>query len=177
MTRFASWLLLITLCSAFGAVAYHAVRLRIDAGMGMPEYSVYSKERNGLATAAGFLRNAGWEPVALTRPIQQTRYRGLLVLVQPQGHEVLPGPGTDLSEPDARGLLRWVEQGNTLLACGRGMGTLYEQLGIRLRRSGVVGRDESTTRAEPGEAGGYTDQINQVFVEGHDTLQTDLGLP
>src|SRR5437867_2394178 len=158
MTRFASWIIVAALLTAFGGVTYHVVRQRAESGKDMPEYSAYSKEDNGLAAAALFLRNAGWEPVALSRPIQHTHYRGLLILVQPQGYSFLPGQESDLSGPDARSLVRWVEQGNTLLLCGRGMDTLHEQLGVSLHHDRTAARVETVTAADLGEAGRYTDR-------------------
>ena len=177
MTRFVSLLILIIAFTAFSAMTYHVLRARVEAGREMPDYSVYSKERNGLWAAATFLRNGGWEPVALTRPIQHTRYGGLLILAQPGSEALVPGMETDLSEPDARGLLRWVENGNTLLLAGRGMGSLHEELGVRPRHTRSADREEITTRAEPAEAGIYTDGIDRIVVEGHDVFEAGTGVP
>src|SRR5437868_3193300 len=127
MTRLWSWLLVLLLLGAFvGAVAY-ALAARAAAGRGMPEHSVYSEGPDGLAEAARFLRRAGWEPVAVTRPVQSARYRGLLILVEPGAPSML---GTDygLPEGDARALLHWVEAGNTLLYCGRHASGLHRVL-------------------------------------------------
>src|SRR5262249_20697042 len=46
-----------------------------------------------------------------------------------------------------------------------------------VRHAPTIRPEESTTRAEPGEAGYYTDQVDHVLVEGHDTLKTAAGVP
>ncbi|HKI30414.1 MAG TPA: DUF4350 domain-containing protein [Gemmataceae bacterium] len=171
MTRLLSWLLVLLLFGAFaGAVAY-ALWLRAAAGKGMPEYSVYSQEADGLAEAARFLRQSGWEPVALTRPIALTRYRGLLVLVEPSAtsDDALP-------EGDAKALLHWVEAGNTLLYCGRHTTRLHAALGV------TVITDETAAAIDPrpaevGDAGRYTDEVNRITVEGKHYLESRRGLP
>src|SRR3954470_23878578 len=83
MSRPVAWLLVVLLLGAFGGVAGLLLRERVRAGRGMPAYSVYSAERDGLAEAAGGLRRLGWEPVALTRPLPSARQRGLLVVAEP----------------------------------------------------------------------------------------------
>ena len=70
MSRLFSWLLLFALFGVFGAVVYFVLQARVEAGRGMPHYSVYSEEPDGLAETARFVRKLGWEPVALTRPVQ-----------------------------------------------------------------------------------------------------------
>src|SRR5438270_1202225 len=112
MTRPLSWLLVLLLFGAFAGAAAYALGLRAEAGRGMPDYSVYSHDADGLADAALFLRRAGWEPVAVTRPIPHTRTRGLLVLVEPNTPSVM-GANYALPEGDVKALLRWVEVGNT----------------------------------------------------------------
>src|SRR2546426_5798503 len=99
MTRRLSWLLVLLLFGAFAGAVGYALWLRAEAGKGMPDYSVYSREADGLAPAASFLRANGFEPVAVTRPIQHTRYRGLLILVEP-GTPSLTGSDYELPEGD-----------------------------------------------------------------------------
>src|SRR5947208_7827304 len=142
MTRLWSWLLVLLFLGAFAGAAAYALALRAEAGRGMPEHSVYSEGADGLAEAARFLRRAGWEPVAVTRPVQSTRYRGLLILVEPGTPSVL---GTDygIPEGDVRALLHWVEAGNTLLYCGRHATSLHEALDVPLST------DETDRRYDP----------------------------
>jgi hypothetical protein len=171
MTRLLSWLLVLLLFGAFvGAVAY-ALELRAAAGKGFPDHSVYSEEADGLAEAARFLRKSGWEPVAVTRPIASPRYRGLLVLVEPSA-----GGENDLPESDARALLHWVEEGNTLLFCGRHTTALHLALGLSLNS------DETAANIDPrsatvGDAGRYTDEVHRITVEGRNQLDGRRGLP
>src|ERR1041384_8176629 len=117
MNRFACWCLVVLLLGVFGAVVAYLLRERRLAGRDMPPYSVFSEADDGLGEAAHVLRRLGWTPVALTRPIQPARHGGLLILTEPP--RKLLAAGEAISEDDARTLLRWVEQGNTLLLMGR----------------------------------------------------------
>jgi len=175
MTRPLSWLLVLLLLGGFvGAVAY-ALWLRADAGKGMPDYSVYSAEPDGLRDAARFLRRAGWEPVAVTRPIAATRYAGLLVLVEP-GKSWGLTTEYELPAGDARALLQWVAAGNTLLYCGRHGTPLHEALGAGLI-SDETDAGTDPVQAEVGDAGLYTDGVRHITVEGKNQLRTARGLP
>jgi hypothetical protein len=176
MTRLVSWLLVLSLAGAFaGAVAY-ALRQRAEAGKGLPEYSVYSEEADGLAEAARILGKLGWEPVAVTRPIQHTRHRGLLVVTEPEEASPLTGRRPGLSGDDAQALLGWVAEGNTLLYCARHASALHEALGAALV-NGEEPTPDDVTGAEVADAGLYTEGLGRVEVEGKDALQTDRGLP
>jgi Domain of unknown function (DUF4350) len=172
-----AWCLLIVLFGSLAGVAYYVLQVRVAAGQGMPAYSVYSEERNGLGDAARLLRQLGWEPVAVTRPIQfypgGTRPR-LLVLVEPQASALTGDAG--ISDGDAQALLSWVEQGNTLLLVGRQPTAVHLKLGITLR-SDAPPDDETTREVTLGEAGGYTDDIDRLVVEGADRLQAAQSLP
>src|SRR5436309_2677349 len=121
MTRLFSWLLLIVVFGTLSGVVYHALRARAAAGKGMPEYSVFSDDHNGLGPAALPLRKLGWEPIALTQQVQFSAQREatgcLLILVEPALASWLPGRNSDLADSDVEGMLRWVERGNTLLYC------------------------------------------------------------
>src|SRR5439155_15615984 len=125
MTRTFSWLLLFVIFGTLFGVVYQALRARAAAGKGMPEYSVFSDDHNGLGPAAGPLRKLGWEPVALTQPVQYSSQREaracLLILVEPALASWLPGRSSDLADAEVDGMLRWVERGNTLLYCNREM--------------------------------------------------------
>jgi len=175
MTRAASWLLAILLIAGFIAVAGYALRARALAGRGMPEFSVYSEERDGLGEVARLVRRLGWEPVAVTRPIQNTRHRGLLILVEPELTALFPGETPDLSDADAQGFVRWVEQGNTLLLCSGQNTALHRALDIVVSR-GDPSADETPCKVEPIEAGRYTHGVRQVEVADRNTLQPGSGL-
>src|SRR4051812_18518534 len=111
MARPSAWLLALMLLGAFGTVAGLLLRERAAAGRGMPAYSVYSDGRDAPGAAAYVPRELGWTPVAVTRPIQRTDHRGLLVGAEPRGAGALAGEG-ELSGAEVRALLGWVEAGN-----------------------------------------------------------------
>jgi hypothetical protein len=180
MSRLSSWLLLLALFGAFGVVVALALQEYAAAGKGMPEFSIYSEERNGLAETARFLRKLGWEPVAVTRPIQQVAPPDgtprLLLLVEPEGTAFLPGEAPDLSDVETQGLLRWVAQGNTLLLCCRRTTALHRALNVVVSHDERYG-EEILTPASPEEAGSYTEGIDRLAVEGRDVLSGNVGLP
>src|SRR5262245_50436836 len=131
MIRFASWLLLLIFFTAFGIIAYLVLQARVEAGREMPHFSVYSEEGDGLGATARFVRQLGWEPVAVTRPVQQFRASDvprLLIMIEPQTAVPLPGGESGIGKLEARGILRWVEEGNTLVLCGRHSHALHEQV-------------------------------------------------
>src|SRR5205814_579481 len=84
------WPFVILLFGLFLAAAGWLIYQRVAAGKNMPDYSVYSRDRKGLAGTAQWLSRIGYEPIAVTRPIQNTRYSGLLILVEPSYHGVAP---------------------------------------------------------------------------------------
>jgi hypothetical protein len=170
MTRLLAWLLVLLLFGAFAGAAAHALRQRADAGKGMPPYSIYSRESDGLSDAADVLRRGGWEPVAVTRPIAATPYGGLLILVEPAGAD------EPLSDGDALSLIRWVEAGNTLLYCGRHGTALHTTLAVPLIADSSATSDDPRP-VEVGEAGLYTDGVDDITVEGKNQLDARHGLP
>jgi hypothetical protein len=176
MSRMLSWFLVLVLFGAFTAAVVFELRRRASAGKGMPAFSVYSAERDGLAEAADVLRKLGFQPVAVTRPIQNTHDRGLLILVQPEGQSLLPGEEPDLGEADVNALLRWVEEGNTLLFGCDQLTDLHRQLRLGATTD-TTSRSEDVVKAELGEAGPYTAGIDGLWVEGHHTVEGDVGLP
>lgn len=175
MTRPLSWLLVVLLLGAFGAVTVHLLRARAAAGKGMPAFSIYSAERDGLLESANLLRKLGWEPIAVTRPIRNTTHRGLLILAEPEGVALLPGDTPDLPETEVRSLLAWVEQGNTLLLAGRQMTALHRALDITVTADTATPNTVRTPQL--GEAGGYTDGLEQLAVEGRHVVRAPGSLP
>jgi hypothetical protein len=175
MKHRSAWLLLALLFALFGVTAFHALRARLDSGKDLPAYSVWSRDITGLAEAARMFRHLGLEPVAVTRPMlhlpSQDRPR-LLILVEPQSGSGEP----DLSEADAKGLLRWVEQGNTLLLVGRHGTPIHRELGVALRSEASI-EDTTVRDAVADEAGGYTNGVDALAVEGIDSVQAAEGLP
>jgi hypothetical protein len=173
MTRFWAWLLVLLLVAAFAGATGYVLWLRAAAGKGMPDYSVYSEEADGLAEAARFLRRVGWEPVAVTRPVQNTNYQGLLILTEPGGSSSL-GDDHELPEGDVKALLHWVEAGNTLLYGGRHATGLHQALGV------VLVTDQTDTRDDPHSAdlvekSTYLQDVVDIVVEGKDQLETKDG--
>lgn len=169
-----AWFVLAILFALFAALAWLVLQQRLDSGRGMPDFSVYSEGRNGLATAAWLLRQLGWQPVALTRAIQQTRDRGLLIIVEPQQQYGMLGLPYYLSESEARGLLNWVAEGNTLLLCSRHQTRLHTELGASV--VGKIDKRPALQQATP-SFGGFTQQIEQMEVEGQLSLVSRGGVP
>jgi hypothetical protein len=146
------------------SVVFILMNQRARAGHGLPDYSVYSDDEDGLATAAAVLRQLGWRPVAVTRPIQQTHHRGLLILVEPKptGLAALLG-GEGISDTDVDALLDWVKNGNTLLYSAAKTSKLHKKLGVTIHDSSGPG--EAVLQALPATAGGYTARVDSIGVE------------
>jgi hypothetical protein len=176
MTRFLSWLLVVFLFAGFAAATIAVLHARVEAGKGMPEYSIYSKERNGLGEVARLAQRIGWRPAPLTRPVNPSLHHGLLIAVEPEGSGVLPGEEHDLGDSDVAGLLRWVEAGNALLVCSRRNSALTRALDAMLSTEGLED-DDTPHLVEPDEAGRYTDNLERLEVEGRHALQAVRGLP
>jgi hypothetical protein len=169
-SRLLIWLVLLSTVAVCGAVVVVVLRSRARAGQGMPPYSVYSDAPDGLATAADVLRKLGWQPVAVTRPIQQTHHRGLLLLVEPRRASMELVPGPELSDTDVTGLLDWVSRGNTLLLCGMRNTRLHDKVGVEIIPSGEDTADV-IYEAVPGAAGAYTARIERLSLESKATVQ------
>ncbi len=169
MRRFVCWCLVVVLLGVFGVVAAHLLRERSLAGRDMPAYSVYSEAGDGLGEAAHVLRRLGWTPVALTQPIQHARHRGLLILTEPPRRSLFGEDADALSDGDARALLRWVEQGNTLLLMSRKNTALHQALGVIVTEGGRG--DDGFTPVALGAAGGYTEGIEHLSVGSRATLR------
>jgi hypothetical protein len=154
------------LLGAFIALTVALLNRRTAAGKGMPAYSLYSEERNGLGEAAYLLRQLGWVPVPLTSPVQQQFQRGLLILAE---------PGEDqLTDADARHLLAWVEAGNTLLLASAHRTPLHQELDLSLRGGSD---DDDQVTVELAASGGYLEGIDRLTVERRATLHAPHALP
>jgi len=168
MRRFTCWILMGLLLAAFGAVTAYLLCERRLAGRDMPAYSVYSEASDGLGEAAQVLRGLGWTPVAVTRPIQDRQHRGLLILAEPPSRSLF---GEDsLSENDVHSLLRWVEQGNTLLLLGRANTALHQALNVAVNEDDKR-EEEAFAPVDLGAAGGYTNGIAHLSVGSRSTLR------
>ena len=180
------WFLLVFLLAGFLTIGYLVLRDRFEAGYGMPAYSLYSKGENGYDHAARFAEKLGWQAIGLTRPIQNTRHQGLLIMVAPQHPDMFQGgmvPG--VTEEDAKGVLRWVSEGNTLVLIGRKQTNIHNQLKIKLTAE-VDGARSKVVRTETArEIGGYTEPlegfgtfpVHNIAVETNDDLDGQTGLP
>src|SRR5262249_32639242 len=166
-------LLLLLVFGIFAVAVVHVLRARADAGKGMPPFSVYSEEGDGLAAAAQVLRRLGFEPVALSRPIQDTRHRGLLILAEPEAGTHLTEETGQLSDLDTQALLAWVKQGNTILLLGRHMTSLHRALGVEIATDLRAASGDRLPRKEIvlSRPRGYTAGISRLEVEGTDTLR------
>jgi hypothetical protein len=173
--RFLPWLVLLTTSGICLALLVGVLQEQASAGRGLPDYSVYSGGPDGLAQAGQVLRALGWQPVAVTRPIQQTHHRGLLILVEPRQPGLQVGPTEPLSDVDVDGLLDWVKQGNTLLACASHGSRLFDKLGVTIEDGGDPG--EVVLRAVPGAVGEYTARVDRIGLERDATVSARGSVP
>jgi hypothetical protein len=169
MTRFVCWCVVMLLLAGLAAVAADLMRLRRQAGLDMPSFSVYSDADDGLGEAASVLRKLGWTPVALTRSVQPARHRGLLVVVEPGGPRTRPTEDEGLTDADAEVLLRWVSEGNTLLLCTDRNTPLHQALGMLVHEDAEP--DPAFTSVTLEDVGSYTAGIEQMSVGTRATLQ------
>jgi hypothetical protein len=176
MSRLTSWLLVALLLGVFGVVVSYVLRARIQAGVGMPRYSVYSEEADGLSEAAYVLDKLGWTPVAVTRPIQNTDHRGLLIVVEPQRSNPYQDESDPNSDSEAVGVLRWVEQGNALLLSGRRNSHLHRLLGVTTSGN-PADSPELLEAARLGEGGAYLEGVERLSADGRAALAATGGLP
>ncbi len=171
MARFVSWSLVLALLGVFAAVAGELLRERRAAGRGMPAYSVYSEAGDGLGEAAHLLRQLGWTPVALTRPVQAARHQGLLVVVEPARPGLLEEGGMQAAEAEA--LLRWVGKGNTLAVFARRNTPLHQALGVIV--TDEAHSTDTFTAVEWGSPGPYREGVARLSVGARTTLRGPAG--
>jgi hypothetical protein len=176
MSRLTFWLLVALLLAVFGAVVGYVLRARIQAGVGMPPYSVYSEEAEGLSEAAYVLDKLGWTPVAMTRPIQNTEHRGLLIVAEPGRSGPFQDETDALSDAESQAILRWVEQGNAVLLCGRRNSHLHQLLGVTTTGNPGAG-PEAPEAVRLGEGGAYLDGVARLSADGRVSLTAPGSLP
>ncbi len=177
------WLTVVILLGLFVAVSYAVVAIRFAAGKGLPEYSVYSREDNGLATAADLLDRLGFQPMSVTRPIQALQRRGVLFVIAPRSQSLL-GATSGLDEGDSQALLAWVKEGNTLVVATDEETALHQALGVVIGTQGE--KDPGVLyQAEAAEVGGYTEPlagagtmpVRYIGVEKPWTVRARAGVP
>ena len=178
MSRFLAWLLVVLLFGVFAVAVGVVLRERTAAGKGMPPYSIYSHDaRRGAAEAAYVLRRAGWTPVALTRRVQYTPARGLLILIQPDEDEDAQSDG-GVSDTDAQAMLHWVERGNTLLVLSKKATGIHRLLNV-IPTEDATAEKQQFVRVhldpELGSSFGYLRDIHTLSVAGKSILAARAG--
>lgn len=116
-------------------VAYYLLSDQFDSGTGMPKYSVFSKESDGLAAASTVLTKLGYQPVPLTRPLLSTNASGLLFVIEPTIDSPILGPVVHLGELDTKALLQWVAEGNTLVLCTDSQTDLHDEINVTVDKA------------------------------------------
>jgi hypothetical protein len=169
MSRSVCWIVVALFLAGYVAAAGYLLQQRRLAGRDMPAYSVYSEARDGLGEAAFLLRQLGWTPVAVTRPIQENRQRGLLILAEPPAGKWVGDEA--LTKNDAAALLHWVESGNTLMLLSGKNTPLHEALNVAVL-DGEPRGDESFHAVELDTAGGYTEGLERFGAGSNATLRT-----
>jgi hypothetical protein len=173
-SRLLIWIVLSGTLVPCAAVLYGILDDRASAGVGLPKYCIYSDDRDGLAQAGALLRNLGFTPVALTRPVQQSHLQGLLIVVDPGPAISLLGSAPMLSDTDLDGLLAWVQKGNTLLYCSPKNSKLHTKLGIAVDEAAATEFDYSAT---PGAVGDYTAGVGRIGLESPATVSGRRAVP
>jgi hypothetical protein len=178
MSRPLAWILVVLLFGVFASAAGFVLRERAAAGKGMPPYSIYSHEaRHGAAEAAYVLQRAGWTPVALTRRVQYTPARGLLILVQPEEDEDTDEAG-GVSDVDAAAMLHWVERGNTLLVLSKKATGIHRALNVAPTEDATAEKQQFVRvhlDPELGSSFGYLRDIHTLSVVGKSILPAREG--
>jgi hypothetical protein len=172
MSRVLCGSLVVALLGGFVALLAILLRQRVDAGLGLPAYSVYSQADDGLGEAANLLNALGWTPEALTRPIQATHLRGLLILDGPREEGVFGGE--HITPADAGALLRWVAQGNTLLLATDMNTPIHQALDILITEE--PSPKDTFAQAEVGSAGLYLDGVEHISLGKRATLRSGPGV-
>jgi len=155
------------LLGSFLLVAYRVLDERLRSGQGLPAYSMYSDQGDGLGEAVHLLRELGWKVEPLTRPVTPGLERGLLILAEPDPDGI--------GEGDAQVLLAWVEAGNTLLLAGNQQTPLHQALDLSVLRP--RGEEDKPLTLVPDTPGAYTDGIDRLILHDRATLRAPDLLP
>jgi hypothetical protein len=159
------WLLVLLLLGGFVGLAAAALWERVRLGKGLPAFSIYSQQRDGLGELADLLDQLDLSPVPLKRPVEQTNVQGLLIVA---------GMSADAyAESEAAGLLRWVEKGNTLLLCGADGTAIHHALHLGMHREPI---EEQPIPVDLEPFGPYTEGIRRVSVEERTSVLGRSGL-
>jgi hypothetical protein len=171
-------MLVVLLFGVFASAVGFVLRERAAAGKGMPPYSIYSHDaRRGAAEAAYVLQRAGWTPVALTRRVQYTPARGLLILVQPEEDDDADETG-GVSDNDAVAMLHWVERGNTLLVLSKKATGVHRALNVTPTEDATAEKQQFVRvhlDPELGTSFGYLRDIHTLSVGGKSILPVREG--
>lgn len=158
--------LLVGSLALFVGVVGYVLRQRLDQGRGFPSYSVFSSERDGLGEAAHLLQTLGWKAVAITRPVYQSGARGLLIMA---------GFNEDtLEEGEGLNVLRWVEQGNTLLLAGGESTALHRAIDLLIL---PTSDNREIVAVDLNGSCPYTKGMDWLTVEGRSLVLTKKGIP
>jgi hypothetical protein len=178
MSRPLAWVLVVLLFGVFASAVGFVLRERAAAGKGMPPYSIYSHDaRRGAAEAAYVLQRAGWTPVALTRCVQYTPARGLLILVQPEEEDDADEMGV-VDDNDAVAMLHWVERGNTLLVLSKKATGIHRALNVVPTEDATAEKQQFVRvhlDQELGSSFGYLRDIHTLSVVGKSILPAREG--
>jgi hypothetical protein len=117
-----------------------------------------------------------WTPVAVTRPIQNTDLRGLLIVAEPGRSGPFQSEEDALSDAEAQAVLSWVEEGNTMLLSGRRNSRLHQLLGVATTGRPGPG-PEAVQAVRLGEGGAYLDDVTRLSADGRAGLSAPSGLP
>jgi Domain of unknown function (DUF4350) len=172
MRQFLPYLLVLALLCGFLAATGWVLRARAITGKGMPAFSTYSDGPDGLGELVHVLRSAGYQPTAGTRPTTSAGYEGLLVIVEPQAAgtlETLP-----LSQSVAERLLKWVEDGNTLLLASSSPTTIHQILHVGVA-AGAPGVAQTLTEVQHIGNSPYLEDVQHLSVSGENRLTLPAG--
>jgi hypothetical protein len=171
MSRVVCGSLVVALLTGFVVLLAVLLRQRVEAGLGLPAYSVYSEVDDGLGEAAHLLRGLGWTPVALTHPIQAAHVRGLLILNGTAPEGLLESD--PLTPADAQALLRWVGRGNTLLLASAVNTRIHQALDVVVTHE--PGPKDTFAQAEPASTGRYLHGVRHLSLGSRATLHSGPG--
>ncbi len=172
MARVVQFLAAVALLLGFVTVAAICLKQRADAGKGMPDYSLYSNEDGGLRPLVGQLRQLGYQPIPVTRPIHLTGQQGLLIMAEPGERGPFRGFAGP-TEDQAAGVLDWVAEGNTLVLWGEHEHGVHRELNVQLHPA--PRREEDYFPAEIGLKTVYTRRIDNLMLATLTSIRVTKG--